>query len=219
MLTAKVTQSNGHVVHVRLVQSDSTTDTTVVTGDTVAPLAMAASGEGEATTEVAKSAPNPIAPESKELYWAAGSFIVLFILMRFFFFPKIKKGMEARYAGIRGNVEGADKVKADARGAVAEYEKALDAVRAEAAARVDKARQTVDAERQAKLAEVNGRIAAKRAEADAANAAARAAVRDQVAAAVTQVASKAAELATGRTPDAATVQQAVTAAMESAGSR
>ncbi|NBU37824.1 MAG: hypothetical protein EBS32_06275 [Actinobacteria bacterium] len=186
MLTAKVTQSNGHVVHVRLVQSDSTTDTTVVTGDTVAPLAMAASGEGEATTEVAKSAPNPIAPESKELYWAAGSFIVLFILMRFFFFPKIKQGMEARYAGIRGNIEGADKVKADARGDVAEYEKALDAVRAEA---------------------------------DAANAAARAAVRDQVAAAVTQVASKAAELATGRTPDAATVQQAVTAAMESAGSR
>ena len=29
MLTAKVTQSNGHVVHVRLVQSDSATDTTV----------------------------------------------------------------------------------------------------------------------------------------------------------------------------------------------
>lgn len=217
MLTAKVTQSNGRVIHVRLVQSDSATDTTVA-GEEATTL-MAASGEGEATVGTEKTAPNPIAPESKELYWAAGSFIVLFILMRFFFFPKIKKGMEARYAGIRGNIEGADKVKADARGAVAEYEKALDAVRAEAAARVDKARQTVDAERQAKLAEVNGRIAAKRAEADAANAAARAAVRDQVAAAVAQVASKAAELATGRTPDAATVQSAVAGAMEGAGSR
>ena len=222
MLTAKVTQSNGRVIHVRLVQSGSSTDTTVPTDDTAVPTASNTSGAGATTTTttvVEKSAPNPIAPESKELYWSAGSFIVLFILMRFFFFPKIKKGMEARYAGIRGNIEGADKVKADARGDVAEYEKALDAVRAEAAARVDKARQTVDAERQAKLAEVNGRIAAKRAEADAANAAARAAVRDQVAAAVTQVASKAAELATGRAPDAATVQQAVTAAMESAGSR
>ena len=77
MLTAKVTQSNGHVVHVRLVQADSSTDTTVVTGDTAAPLAMAATGEGEATAEAGvASAPNPIAPESKELYWAAGSFIV-----------------------------------------------------------------------------------------------------------------------------------------------
>lgn len=220
MLTAKVTQSNGRVIHVRLVQSDSATDTTVAGEEATTLMAASGEGEGEAATHSeVKTAPNPIAPESKELYWAAGSFIVLFILMRFFFFPKIKKGMEARYAGIRGNIEGADKVKADARGAVAEYEKALDAVRAEAAARVDKARQTVDAERQAKLAEVNGRIAAKRAEADAANAAARAAVRDQVAAAVAQVASKAAELATGRTPDAATVQSAVAGAMEGAGSR
>lgn len=215
MLTAIVTQSNGHAVRVRLVQSEEATDTTVAGEEATT---TAAEGGGETHSEV-KSAPNPIAPESKELYWSAGSFIVLFILMRFFFFPKIKKGMEARYAGIRGDIEGADKVKADARGAVAEYEKALEAVRAEAAARVDKARQTVDAERQAKLAEVNARIAAKRAEADAANAAARAAVRDQVASAVTQVAAKAAELATGRTPDPATVQQAVSAAMESAGSR
>ena len=74
-------------------------------------------------------------------------------------------------------------------------------------------------QRQAKLAEVNARIAAKRAEADAANAAARAAVRDQVAAAVSQVAGRAAELATGRTPDPSAVQSAVAAAMESAGSR
>lgn len=216
MLTAIVTQSNGRIVNVRLAATEST-DTTVP-AEEATTLAATTSAGGEAATET-KTAPNPIAPETKELAWAAGSFIVLFVLMRFFLFPKLKKDMEARYAGIRGDIEGADKAKADARGEVAEYEKALEAVRAEAAGRVDKARQTVDAERQAKLAEVNGRIAAKRAEADAANAAARAAVRDQVAVAVAQVASKAAELATGRAPDAATVQSAVTAAMESAGSR
>jgi F-type H+-transporting ATPase subunit b len=49
--------------------------------------------------------------------------------------------------------------------------------------------------------------------------AAREAARSQVSSAVTTVASKAAELATGRTPDTAAVQQAVAAAMESAGSR
>ena len=216
MLTAIVTQSNGRIVNVRLSATD-TTDTTVV-AEEATTLAAEPAAEGESNAEV-KTAPNPIAPETKELAWAAGSFIVLFVLMRFFLFPKLKKGMEARYAGIRGDIEGADKAKSDARGEVAEYERALEAVRAEAAARIDKARQTVDAERQAKLAEVNARIAAKRAEAEAANAAARAAVRDQVAAAVSQVASRAAELATGRAPDPATVQSAVSAAMESAGSR
>ena len=218
MLTAIVTQTNGRIVNVRLAATEST-DTTVP-AEEATTLAATTSAGGEAATETGtKTAPNPIAPETKELAWAAGSFIVLFVLMRFFLFPKLKKGMEARYSGIRSDIEGADKAKADARGEVAEYERALEAVRAEAAARVDKARQTVDAERQATLADVNSRIAAKRAEADAASAAARAAVRDQVAAAVSQVASRAAELATGRAPDAATVQSAVTAAMESAGSR
>lgn len=218
MLTAIVTQSNGHLVRVRLVNSGST-DTTVATEE--ATTLAAASGEegAETTHSETKSAPNPIAPESKELYWAGGSFIVLFVLMRYYLFPKLKSGMDARYAGIRGDIEGADKVKADARSAVAEYERALEAVRVEAAQRVDKARQTVDAERQAALTEVNSRIAAKRAEADAANAAARASVRGQVADAVTQVATRAAELATGRAPDAATVKQAVDAVMSGSSSQ
>ena len=210
MLTAIVTKSSGHAVQVRLVRSDSSTDTTVA-GE---PATLAANAEGEATTEA--KAPNPIAPASSELYWSAGAFFVLLVAMRFYLFPKVKKGMDARYAGIRSDIEGADRAKADARAAVADYEKQLEAVRAEAAARVDKARQTVDAERQSKLAEVNGRIASKRAEAEAANAAARAAAKGQVAAAVAQVATKAAELATGRAPDSATVQQAVNAAMEGA---
>lgn len=207
MLTAIVTQSNGLVVRVRLVDSGAA-QSRVASGE---PARLVGAEEG-ASTET-KSAPNPIAPESKELYWAGGSFIVLFVLMRWYLFPKLKSGMDARYAGIRGDIEGADKVKSDARSAVAEYERALEAVRAEAAQRVDKARQTVDSERQAALAEVNSRIAAKRADADAANAAARASVRGQVADAVAQVATRAAELATGRKPDAATVQQAVEAAM------
>lgn len=215
MLTAKVTHTNGHVVHVRLVNSDST-DTTVATEDTTATL-MASSAAGETTTETTvAAAPNPIAAENKELAWAAGSFIVMFIVIRYFLFPKLKKSMDARYAGIRADVEGAEKVKSDARADVAAYEAAVAAARTEANARVDAARQTLDAERTAKLSEVNARISAKRAEADAAAAAAREAAKGQVAAAVTQVATKAAELATGRTPDSSAVQQAVASAMEGA---
>ena len=163
--------------------------------------------------------PNPIAPVANELYWAGGAFLVLFVIMRYVLFPRLKKGMDARYEGVRSDLETADKVKADARGDVADYERALAEVRAEAAGRIDAARQKVDAERTARLAEVNARIATARAEADQRIAAAREQARGQVEAAVSQVAARAAELATGRAPDAAAVQSAVKAAMESGGSR
>ena len=92
---------------------------------------------------------------------------------------------------------------------VAKYEAALAEVRAEAATRVDKARQTLDAERSAKIAEANTRIAAKRAAAEAELEAARTAVRDQIAAAVAQVTERTTQLAVGKSPDASVVKQAV----------
>jgi F-type H+-transporting ATPase subunit b len=210
MLTAIVTQT-GDQVQVRLVSSEVT--------DTTMPEAvlMSASAEAEATeTAVAevKTAPNPVNPAKNEMLWAAGSFLVLFVLMRYFLFPRLKKGTEARYASIRSNSEGAEQVKADAKTDVAEYEKALDAARAEAAGRVDAARQTVDNERTAQLAQVNARIAAARADADQKNAAARAAAQGDVAAAVATVASRVAELALGKAPDASVVNAAVASTME-----
>lgn len=210
MLTAIVTQT-GDQVQVRLVSSEVT--------DTTMPEAvlMSASAEAEATeTAVAevKTAPNPVNPAKNEMLWAAGSFLVLFVLMRYFLFPRLKKGTEARYASIRSNSEGAEQVKADAKTDVAEYEKALDAARAEAAGRVDAARQTVDNERTAQLAQVNARIAAARADADQKNAAARAAAQGDVAAAVATVASRVAELALGKAPDESVVNAAVASTME-----
>jgi F-type H+-transporting ATPase subunit b len=210
MLTAIVTQT-GDQVQVRLVSSE-TTDTTMPEA-----VLMSASAEAEATeTAVAevKTAPNPVNPAKNEMLWAAGSFLVLFVLMRYFLFPRLKKGTEARYASIRSNSEGAEQVKADAKTDVAEYEKALDAARAEAAGRVDAARQTVDNERTAQLAQVNARIAAARADADQKNAAARAAAQGDVAAAVATVASRVAELALGKAPDASVVNAAVASTME-----
>lgn len=200
MLTAIVTHTSQGSVHVRLAGN--------------APGRVVAAEAEPVGTE-----PNPISPEMNELFWAGGSFIVLAVLMRFVLFPRLKKGMDARYAGIRGDIEGADKVKADAQADVAAYERALAEARAEGAKRVDAARQQVDAERTTKLAEVNRRIASARADADQQTAAARQAARGDVAAAVSTVATRAAELATGRTPDSSVVQAAVTAAMESAGSR
>jgi F-type H+-transporting ATPase subunit b len=163
------------------------------------------------TTEDA--GPSPIAPEVKELAWGAGSFIVLFVLMRLVLFPRLKKGMDARYGKIRGDHEAADAARTEAKAEVAEYEAELATVRTEARHRVDVARQTLEAERTAALADANAAIAARRAEANAAAEAARAAAEQHVQEAVADVSSRAAELATGRRPDAATVNRIVSELM------
>ena len=157
--------------------------------------------------------PSPLAIEVKELAWGAGAFIVLALLMRFWLFPALKKGMDARYALIRGGHEQADHARAAARAEVADYESALATVKAEANERVEAARQTLETERTARLAEVNAAIAAKREAAAAEAAAARAAVRGEIADAVADVTSRTVELTIGRAPDPDTVRQAVDAAM------
>jgi F-type H+-transporting ATPase subunit b len=168
-------------------------------------------GEAEATTE--DEGPSPIAPEVKELAWGAGSFIVLFVLMRWFLFPRLKKGMDARYGKIRGDHETADATRAEAKAEVATYEAELAAVKAEVRQRVDVARQTLEGERTAALAEANARIAERRAEAIAATDAARAADAEHIEAAVADVSSRVTELATGRRPDPTAVSGIVSALM------
>ena len=153
--------------------------------------------------------PNPIAPEAKEFFWGAGTFLVFLFVMRVFLVPKVRKGMEVRYGAIRGGHENADATRAAAQNDAAAYEAALIEVRAEATARIDAARQTLDAERQAKVLEANARILAKRAEADGALASARAAARGEVVTAVGSVTARAAALVLGKTADASLVKRAV----------
>lgn len=157
--------------------------------------------------------PGPIVPELKELYWSIGSFVVFALLMRFVLFPKLKKGMDARYQGIRSAHEAADAERSTARAEVADYEAQLAAIKAEAAREVDAARNQLEAERQAKLAEVNARLAQQRAAAQAEADAERAAAEGQIHAAVSDVAGLAGELATGRRPSSDVVNRVVSEVM------
>lgn len=172
------------------------------------PHSWAASANGEAGTEV-KPGPSPIAPEPKELVWTAGAFVVFAVLMRYFLYPRLRRGTDARYESIRAGHEGADTVRASAKSEVAEYEAELAEVKAAAAGRLDAARRTLEAERAARLSIVNGDIAAQRAKAAAEADAARAAVQDQIQVAVTDVASRASELAIGKAPDPDVVHRVV----------
>lgn len=217
MATAVVALSGGSVVS--LVLAEGETGTTIATTEEMLTTAAPEAATGEAATVKEDTGPNPIAPEGKELLWGFGSFLVFLVIMRLFLVPKVRKGMADRYDGIRADLESADAAKADARSEVAKYEAALVEVRAEAAKRVDAARATLDAERATAIAEANKRIAAKKAEAEAAVAAERAAVRDQINAAVTTVTTTATSIAVGKSADNAVVTQAVAQAMQNSGAR
>jgi F-type H+-transporting ATPase subunit b len=212
VLTARVTLTGGSV-DVRLVNTapPTTEEHAAETTGTTDEHATDTAATGDAHTEAVDEGPSPIAPELKELAWGAGAFIVLAIVLRYVAFPKLRKGMTARYDSIRQGFEDADTLRADARGAVAQYEQALAGVKAEAAAVVDAARQQLESERQTRLAEVNAGISERRAAAAAQAEAARQAAAGQVNAAVGTVAARAVELATGKRPSADAVTNAVDA--------
>jgi len=162
--------------------------------------------------------PSPIMPEMKELIWGASAFIVFALLMRVFLFPRLKKGMDARYNSIREGHENADAARSAARSEVSQYEAAVASAKADAAKVVDAARATLESERQAAISSANDRINAKREAALRDAEAAKAAVRGQIESAVGDVVASAVEAATGKRPDQAAVSRAVADAM-SAGVR
>ena len=191
------------------------TVTTTATGHSVVLNLPQSHVAAAATTEDA--GPSPIAPEVKELAWGAGSFIVLFVIMRIVLFPRLKKGMDARYGKIRGDHDSADTLRTAAKSEVAEYEGELATVKAEARQRIDAARVTLESERTVALADANARVAGRRAEAMAALEAARAAAAGQIQVAVIDVSSRVTELATGRRPDPAAVTSVVAALLAGGG--
>lgn len=170
------------------------------TGEGLLQVKVLAAEEGGTETgseEPEDLGPNPIAPEAKELIWGGAAFLVLLVLMRLWLFPRLKKGMDARAAKIRGDLESADSVRAAAQTDVEQYEAALTDVRAEATRRLEAVRQQLEAERAGRLAEVNARIADRRAVAAAGAEAAREAARGEVEGAAAEVAAAIASRALG----------------------
>ncbi len=156
---------------------------------------------------------NPIMPEAKEMIWGFGAFVVLAVCLRWWLFPKVREGMQARYDMIQSDKESAETLTAAARADVAEYEARLASVRADAQEKVDAARSTLEGERTDKVTAANARIAEKRAAAAAEVDAARQAAMGDVESAVSDVVARATEIATGRPANSSTVNSAVRSAM------
>ena len=180
---------------------------------TVHNLEVSGSDGSTSITTEPKVGPSPIVPELKELVWTSGAFVVFAVVMRYFLYPRLRKGTARRYDSIRDDHEAADSSRVAAKAEVADYESELAGVRSAAAERIDAARRTLESERTARLAVVNAEIAAKRTDAASAAAAAREQVQGQIEAAVTDVSSRAIELAVGKRPDSNVVQRVVAEVM------
>jgi F-type H+-transporting ATPase subunit b len=157
-----------------------------------------------------KEAPNPILPVPKEMAWGFGSFVVLFVLMRLWLFPKLKKGTTARNAKVQADLDDSERIRREAADDVAQYEAAVADARAEAARLIEVARQEVDADRTVKITAANARVAERRAAATAELDNARLAALGQVEDIVLEVASTAAERILHRPVDRAAVRPTVT---------
>lgn len=193
--------------------------TVSVTDAAVTVLIAADEGGEEAHEEVPETDLNPIFPELKEVVWGFGSFIVFALVLRYALYPKLRKGMDARYSSIRRGHEDAEKVTDDAREAVARYEAQLASIRGEAQQRIEAARATLEAERSEQLAAANTRIADTRAAAATQAEQVRQEAQGDVETAVRSVAARVGELVTGRTPDPQVVNDAVSSVTSAGVSR
>jgi F-type H+-transporting ATPase subunit b len=91
---------------------------------------------------------NPILPAVNEIVWGTVSFAVLFVLMRRFAFPAVRKSMEARTERIRSDLAAAEGAKTDAATILAQYQAQLADAKNESNRIIEEARQTADQLRQ-----------------------------------------------------------------------
>ena len=114
-----------------------------------------------------QKAPSPIVPQKNEIIWGSISFLILFVALRKFAWPGIKKGMDGRTERIRADLEAADGAKSDAQRILDDYKAQLADAKNESARIIEEARQQADALKkdqeqrlQTELAEMRARAAA-----------------------------------------------------------
>jgi F-type H+-transporting ATPase subunit b len=187
---AVVTINDGRLASVHVVAAE--------TGGTTAESACTQSQKDANSfnnpSRCATKEPNPILPEMREIVWGGGSFIVLFLLLRLWLYPSVKKSMDLRAAKVSGDLASADQARASVESERQSYAARLAAARAEAAQVMEAARAEVEAVRSERVGALNAELAAQRATAneqvEAAKAQAQASLADTVAQLATQAASK-----------------------------
>lgn len=155
------------------------------------------------TEEVAEEEdpPNPILPVWSEVFWNVGAFLVLVVVMKYVAYPAVKRGIEARDARIKADIDAAAASKAEADHVLADYQARMAQARAEANVIIEEARAAVEQARSEQLAALNAELATLRAQAGDDIAAAKAQALRELQGSVADLAVGAAERVVGRNLD------------------
>jgi F-type H+-transporting ATPase subunit b len=111
-------------------------------------------GQEETQTEqpVEEEEHNPILPEADELIFGSLAFLLVFLVLARFAFPRLNKGLKDRQEKIRGDLEKAEGARSEAESSLRRYEEQLREARAEAGTIVEEARKTAEQMRRDLLA-------------------------------------------------------------------
>ncbi len=107
--------------------------------------------QGEETTETehgaAEEEHNPIIPATDEIIVGGLAFILVFLVLRRFAFPRLGQAMTARTEKIQGDLEKAEQDRAEADKLLSDYREKLSGARDEANRIIEEARNTAEAMR------------------------------------------------------------------------
>lgn len=95
---------------------------------------------------------NPILPEADELIFGSLAFLLVFVVLARYAFPRLNQGLREREEKIRGDLEGAEEARKEAEASLQRYEQQLQEARAESGRIIEEARKTADSMRRDLLA-------------------------------------------------------------------
>lgn len=144
---------------------------------------------------------NPILPEADELIFGSLAFLLVFVVLARYAFPRLNQGLKQREDKIRGDLEGAEEARKEAEASLQRYEQQLQEARAEAGRIIEEARQDADRLRADQQARLNEELAAARAQAQADIDAAKAQAMSELRGEVATIAIGAAESVVGANLD------------------
>jgi F-type H+-transporting ATPase subunit b len=108
------------------------------------PVVLGQEEQGPETEAEAAEEHNPLLPEIDELIPGALAFLLVFLVLARYAFPRLNQGMKARTDKIQGDLERAERSREEAESLLARYEEQLREARSEAGRIIDEARKTAE---------------------------------------------------------------------------
>jgi F-type H+-transporting ATPase subunit b len=95
---------------------------------------------------------NPILPEADELIFGSLAFLLVFVVLARYAFPRLNQGLKERESKIRSDLERAEEARKEAEASLQRYEQQLQEARGESGRIIEEARKTAESMRRDLLA-------------------------------------------------------------------